>query len=33
VDTFTIRSVRAGRGATLVLEWERTRVPIPVRPA
>jgi Protein of unknown function (DUF2911) len=33
VDTFTIRSVRARRGATLLLEWERTRVPIPVRPA
>ena len=29
----TFRSVRAGRGATLLLDWERTRVPIPVRPA
>ncbi len=33
VDTFTVRTVRAGRGATLVLEWERARVPIPIRPA
>lgn len=32
VDTFTIRTVRAGRGATLLLEWERARVPIPIRP-
>ena len=32
VDTFTIRSVRAGRGATLLLEWERARVSIPIRP-
>jgi hypothetical protein len=33
VETFTIRSEAAGRGATLVLEWEKTRVRIPVKPA
>lgn len=33
VETFTIRSERAGRGANLVLEWENTRVRIPVKPA
>ena len=33
VETFTIRSEPAGSGATLVLEWEKTRVRIPVKPA
>jgi hypothetical protein len=33
VETFTIRSEGAGAGAALVLEWERTRVKIPVEPA
>jgi hypothetical protein len=33
VETFTIRSEAAGRGASLVLEWEKTRVRIPVAPA
>lgn len=33
VETFTIRSQGAGAGATLVLEWEKTRVTIPVKPA
>jgi hypothetical protein len=33
VETFTIRSEGAGSGATLVLEWEKTRVRIPVTPA
>jgi hypothetical protein len=33
VETFTIRSEGAGNGATLVLEWEKTRVRIPVKPA
>jgi hypothetical protein len=33
VETFTIRSEGAGSGATLVLEWEKTRVRIPVKPA
>jgi hypothetical protein len=33
VDTFTIRSEAAGRGVSLVLEWEKTRVRIPVAPA
>jgi hypothetical protein len=33
IETFTIRSEAAGSGATLVLEWEKTRVKIPVRPA
>ena len=33
VDTFTIRSEGAGSGATLVLEWEKTRVKIPIKPA
>lgn len=32
IETFTIRPERADRGADLVLEWERTRVRIPVRP-
>ena len=32
IETFTIRSEPAGRGATLVLEWEKTRVRIPVQP-
>jgi hypothetical protein len=30
---FTPISVRARRGANFLLEWERTRVPIPIRPA
>jgi len=33
IETFTIRSEGAGSGATLVLEWEKTRVKIPVKPA
>jgi hypothetical protein len=33
VETFTIRSEPAGKGAALVLEWEKTRVRIPVQPA
>jgi DUF2911 family protein len=33
IETFTIRSARDGRGATLILEWETTRVWIPVKPA
>lgn len=33
IETFTIRSARDGRGATLILEWETTRVWIPVMPA
>ena len=33
IETFTIRSEGAGNGATLVLEWEKTRVKIPVKPA
>jgi hypothetical protein len=33
VETFTIRGEGAGSGATLVLEWEKTRVKIPVKPA
>ncbi len=33
VETFTIRSEAAGSGATLVLEWEKTRVRIPLKPA
>jgi hypothetical protein len=33
VETFTIRTEAAGSGATLVLEWEKTRVRIPVKPA
>ena len=31
VETFTIRSEPGDGGASLVLEWENTRVPIPVR--
>lgn len=31
VETFTIRSEPAASGASLILEWERTRVVIPVR--
>lgn len=31
VETFTIRSEPAAGGARLILEWERTRVVIPVR--
>jgi hypothetical protein len=33
VETFTIRAEPAGAGSDLVLEWEHTRVRIPVRPA
>ena len=33
VEVFTIRATPAGSGADLVLEWEKTRVVIPVRPA
>jgi hypothetical protein len=33
IETFTIRSQGAGSGATLVLEWERTRVSVPIKPA
>jgi hypothetical protein len=33
VETFTIRSEGADSGGTLVLEWEKTRVKIPVRAA
>ncbi|HET7320949.1 MAG TPA: DUF2911 domain-containing protein [Longimicrobiaceae bacterium] len=34
VDTFTIRAVpQPGRSADLVLEWENTRVRIPIAPA
>jgi hypothetical protein len=33
VETFTIRTEGAGSGAMLVLEWEKTRVRIPVKPA
>ncbi|MGH7503714.1 MAG: DUF2911 domain-containing protein [Longimicrobiales bacterium] len=33
VEQFTIRSTAAGNGSDLVLEWEGTRVSIPVRPA
>lgn len=32
VETFTLRSEAAGNGAELVLEWEHTRVRIPVTP-
>lgn len=33
IETFTIRSEGAGSGAVLVLEWEKTRVKIPIKPA
>jgi hypothetical protein len=33
IETFTIRSEGAGSSATLVLEWEKTRVKIPIKPA
>ncbi|HUR93216.1 MAG TPA: DUF2911 domain-containing protein [Gemmatimonadales bacterium] len=33
VETFTIRSETTGGATALVLEWERTRVRIPVKPA
>lgn len=33
VEQFTITARRAGNGSDLVLEWERRRVAIPVRPA
>jgi hypothetical protein len=32
IETFTIRSENAGNGATLVMEWEKTQVRIPVKP-
>jgi hypothetical protein len=32
VEQFTIRAVNAGNGSDLILEWERTRVSIPIRP-
>jgi hypothetical protein len=32
IETFTIRSENAGSGATLVMEWEKTQVRIPVNP-
>jgi hypothetical protein len=31
IETFTIRAEPAGKSASLVLEWEKTRVRIPVR--
>jgi hypothetical protein len=31
VETFTVKSVNAPGGADLVLEWEKTRVAIPIR--
>jgi hypothetical protein len=30
VETFTIKAEPAGESATLVLEWEKTRLRIPV---
>jgi hypothetical protein len=33
VEQFTIKASRAGTGSDLVLEWERMRVSIPIRPA
>lgn len=33
VEVFTIKSVPAQNGADLILEWEKTRVAIPIRPA
>jgi hypothetical protein len=33
IETFTIRSEGAGSGAVLMLEWEKTRVKIPIKPA
>jgi hypothetical protein len=33
IETFTFRSEGAGSGAVLVLEWEKTRVRIPIKPA
>lgn len=33
VEQFTIRASRQGNGSDLILEWERMRVVIPVRPA
>lgn len=34
IETFTIRAAPApGEGASLVLEWEKTRVAIPLKPA
>jgi hypothetical protein len=31
IETFTIRSESAGGAASLILEWEKTRVSIPVK--
>jgi hypothetical protein len=33
VEVFTIKSAPAQNGADLILEWEKTRVAIPIRPA
>ena len=33
VETFTIRGEPTGKGATLVLEWEKTRVRSPIQPS
>lgn len=33
VEVFTIKSVKARNGADLILEWEKTRVSIPIRVA
>lgn len=33
VETFTIKSAKAKGGADLILEWEKTRVAIPIRAA
>jgi hypothetical protein len=33
IETFTIRADPAGKNANLVMEWEKTRVKIPFRPA
>ena len=33
VETFTIRAEPSGKGASLVLEWEKTRIKIPVQAA
>lgn len=33
IETFTIRAESAGEGARVYLEWERTRVAVPIAPA
>lgn len=33
VEVFTIKSVPAAKGADLILEWEKTRVAVPIRAA